>query len=139
MKLSSIEIDVEKLEQGAWIGDLPEMGDLRLRVRGIGNSDYEKLQTTLLAAVPRQKRRRDGGIDPDENRRIQGTLLLNTVLLDWDGVTDENDAPVPYSKEEAKRLLLDRRFEKFRTAVLIAASLVAEDRGEATQDILGNS
>ncbi len=126
MKLSDIAIDPVKLEQGDWVDKIPLMGELRLRVRGVNNADYRKLQATLLDAEPRQFKR-DGRLRPDRQDALQATLLMNTVLIDWEGVLDENDQPIPYSKEMAKTLLTEPRYRNFRDAVAWAASVVADE------------
>jgi hypothetical protein len=135
--LNSRKIDHNKVEQGAWVDNIPEWGDLRLRVRGIGNSDYRRLQATLLDSVPRGKRMR-GRIGPEDQDRINATCLADTVLLGWENLTSDG-APVPYSKEEAKRLLTDPDFVAFRDAVTWAANMVAENSEENSEAVLGNS
>lgn len=137
MDMNSRKIDPEKLEQGAWVESIPEWGDLRLKVRGIGNSDFRRLQSTLFESIPRQKRVR-GSIDPDEQDRITATCLFNTVLIDWDNL-QENGEAVPYSKEAAKRYLFDPEFVEFRAAVSWAASVVSERGEDSAEDALGNS
>lgn len=137
MDMNSRKIDTAKQEQGAWVDDIPEWGDLRLKVRGIGNSDYRRLQSKLLESVPRQKRVR-GAIDPAEADRITATCLLNAVLIDWDNL-QENGEPVPFSKEAAKRYLFDPEFAEFRAAVSWAANVVSEQGAESAEDALGNS
>lgn len=132
MKLE--KIDLEKLEQGAWIGDLPEMGPLRLKTRGSNNRDWRKLQAKLIAAVPRQKR--VGSLDPDEFDRITAILLRDTALLDWDGLEDPEGNPLPYSKEQAFEFLTNPAYgRKFLVAAVQAADTVADIREEdAEQD-----
>ena len=121
MKLSSIETDPAIMEQGEWVKDIPEMEDLELRVRPLGNDDYRNLHGKLTRAVPRDKRDR-GGIVQDEQDRIQAKLLAETVLLDW------KNLDVAYSKEKAIELMTDPRFRKFYSAVMYAASVVEEGR-----------
>lgn len=137
MDMNSRKIDPARQEQGAWVSDIREWGDLRLKVRGIGNSDFRRLQSKLLESVPRQKRVR-GDIDPAEQDRITSTCLLNTVLIDWDNL-QENGAVVPFSKEAAKRYLFDPEFVEFRAAVSWAASVVSEQGAANSEDALGNS
>ncbi|WP_210482753.1 hypothetical protein [Microvirga antarctica] len=138
MKLTSLKIDTEKLETGAWVDTIPEMGELRLHVRGLNNADYRRHQAKLLEAVPRAKRV-GGRIDPDEQDRIVSLCLLNTVLLDWDGLTDDDDKALPYSRDMAQTLLVDPAYRRFRDAVIWAAGVVAEDGDLALQDAVGNS
>lgn len=125
MELNDIAIDADRFEQGAWVDHIPEMGDLRLKVRGVGNADYRKLQARLIDALPRAKKQ-GGKIEPDELDRITATCLLETVLLDWDGIMI-NGKSAPYSKEQAKELLLNPKWRRFRDAVAWAASIVADE------------
>lgn len=134
MKLSEIRIDPEKLEQGDWVGDIPEMGELRLKVRGIGNSDFRRMQAKLTEAEPRQYRI-SGRLPPERQDAITAKCLLHTVLIDWDGVLDDDDQPIPYSQEFAQDLLTKPEFRRFREAVAWAATVVAENIGETTDEV----
>lgn len=125
MKLSAIAVDAAVIEQGEWVGDLPEMGDLRLKVRGANNADWRRLQAKLMAAVPRQ-RRAGGRIDPDESDRITAACLQSACLIDWDGLENEDGSPLPYSKAAASDLLTKPEYRAFRDAVLWAANVVGE-------------
>ncbi|APX83978.1 hypothetical protein BV511_04135 [Methylorubrum extorquens] len=138
MKLSSLKVDAAAIEDGEWIGNIPEMGDLEVRVRGLNNAKYRRLQTTLIDAVPRAKRQ-GGRLDPDEQDRITASCLNATVLLDWRGLEGEDGQPVPYSKDLATDLLTKPEFRRFREAVIWAASQVGEERAAADEDDAGNS
>ena len=138
MKLTDLEIDVDKLEQGDWVESIPDMGDLRLKVRGSGNSDYRALQQKLLRAVPRGQLR-DGRVPPEVQDKITSQLLLDTVLLDWDGLAGEDEQPIPYSKELAAKLLTEPKYRRFRDAVAWAADVVAERTKEDDEAMEGNS
>lgn len=124
MKLSDIEVDPVRIEQGEWVSDIPEMGELRLRVRGIGNADWRRIQSKLQDAVPRQHRV-GNRIDPVEQDRIVNICLQGACLLDWDGVEGDGE-PLPYSKEMAAELLTNPKYRRFRDAVLWAATVVGE-------------
>lgn len=137
MKLSSLRIDPVRVEKGAWIDKIPEMGDLRLNVRGIDNSDARRLRETLIENVPRAERVR--GLDMVERDRIAGKVLAEAVLLDWDGLDDDDGRPIPYSSEMAEKLLTDPALPAFRAAVAWAADRVSEEQEERKQDALGNS
>lgn len=135
MRLSEIQINAAAVEEGEWIGDLPEMGDLRLKVRGLNNDKYRRLQQRLIEATPRAKRP-GGRLDPAEQDRITAKCLTDTVLLDWSGL-EGDEGPIAYSAEMAKTLLTDPQYRRFRDAVIAAASRVEEVEAEARQDDLG--
>lgn len=139
MKLNDLKIDAEKFEQGDWVSTIPDMGNLKLKVRGIGNTDFRKMQSRLFEAEPRQYKV-GGKLPPERQDIITSQCLLHTVLVDWDGLLDENNQPIPYSKELARDLLNKPEYKRFRDAVAWAASVVAEgiefdldDAGNASQ------
>jgi hypothetical protein len=128
MKVSDRKIDPKKREEGAWVSDIPEWQDLKLKVRGRDNKDWARMEQKLIMAVPRQ--RRQNGLDPEDRDRINGILLRDTCLIDWKGIEDDSGAPEPYSKEAANKYLTQPENEPFRNAVLWAATVVAE-QGQA--------
>lgn len=120
MKLNDLKIDAVKAEQGAWIKDIPDLGDLELKVRGLNNADYRRLQTQLMRALPRALRS-----DPVEQDKITARLLAETVLLEWKNLDGET-----YSKERALEILADPNYAPFRDGVVWAATMVAERQAD---------
>lgn len=146
MKLKQATVDAEKVENGDWVGDIPDMDDLRLKVRGINNKRYRSMQQTLIGAFPRQDRVK-GRIPPAAMDKINGTCLAATTLLDWDNL-DADDSPgagepdrrlIPYSQEQAKVFLTDPRYKPFYDAVVYAASIVGDEQEAVVEDDAGNS
>jgi hypothetical protein len=136
MDIKEIAVDSARIEKGDWIGDLPEMGDVELHVRGIGNSDYRKLQQKLIEGVPRSKRV-GGRISQEDNDRISNECLVETVLLGWRGITN-GGKPLPFSKEKAREMIFEPDYRRFREAVIYAATLVADREDEAEKELSGN-
>lgn len=120
MELSSLKVNLSNIEQGAWVKHIPGLGDIALKVRGFGNSDYERVSSELIAAVPVSARS-----DEKESMRIATTLLVDTVLLDWSGLTEAGE-PVPFTKEKAFELLSDPAYREFANGVSWAAQRVAK-------------
>lgn len=138
MKLDSMKVDSAKIEQGAWVDNIPEMGDLRLRVRGFGNTDYRRLQAKLIDAVPRAKKV-GGRLDPAEQDRVMSLCLQGTILVDWGNLTGAEGEPLPYSREQAAALINDPDMRRFRDAVIWAASIVADEQAASNEEDAGNS
>lgn len=137
MKLSEIKRDVSAVEGGRWVTKIPSMGDLALRVRGRDNSDWRRLESALIAAVPRGLRD-NGRILPEEVDRITSVLLCDAALLDWKNLTDQNDQPILFSKEKAASFLMEPEFRAFRDAVLWASTVVADGTAAALEDTVKN-
>ncbi len=142
MKLSDIRINAAAVEQGEWIGKphglpIPQMGDLALKVRGLGNSDFRALQTQLFDEVPRSERP-GGKLSAKASDAIMNRCLSEAVLQDWSGIIGDDDKPVKFSKAEAAKLLGDPAFVRFREAVIWAATQVGELRSEDTAALAKN-
>ena len=137
MKLSSLKIDSAKAEQGAWIGDIPDCGDLALRVRGSQNADARRLRAKLIDAVPRDQRI-NGRIDPAALDAIATRIMAETIVMDWSGLAGDDGQPILFSREAASRLLSDPDLRLFRDAVAWASERVGENAVEQIKADVGN-
>lgn len=133
MKLNEIRDVGRRIDQGAWVGDLPNLPGVRVRVRGLFNASYNRLM---------QKMRNDYTPEQLRDEKVQDTidinLTLDAILLDWDGIEDENEQ-VPYSREVAQQLLTDPDMDVFRRAVAYASSIVAREGQDKVKDDVKNS
>ena len=141
MDVSDLSIDPARVEQGEWVGEkygtpIPEMGDLCVKVRGVDNGDWRRMQSKLIGAIPRAKRP-GGQIDPDESDRITSILLRDTALLDWENLK-QGEALLAYSRDLATRFLTEPAYRRFRAAVLWAAQQVGEQIVKATEELAKN-
>lgn len=137
MKLSSVKVDSARVQEGEWIGDLPEMGDLQVKVRGINNADYRLLQRKLINAVPLKRRRR--GLQQEDEDRIVGECLLKTVLQDWHHLESDDGQTIAYDADFAAQLLNDPDYRAFRDAVVYAATLVGGEKEDIEEEMEKNS
>ncbi|WP_316172411.1 hypothetical protein [Bradyrhizobium sp. SZCCHNRI2049] len=130
MKLSDIAVNPALIEQGDWVDNLPDMPGIRIKARGMGNADYRKLEAKLIREIPRAQRLE--GLAPKDQDRILGRLLLETVVLDVEGLEDDN-GPMAYSRALGEQLLLDPQFQRFRAAAATAAEIVAQRQKAETE------
>lgn len=137
MEIGSLKRDAAGIEAGQWVGDIPNMGNLRLRVRGFSSPSVVTARSRKERAVERKERRRDGGLKPEAAMRVLSETLHEVVLLDWDGIT-EDGKPVPYSKELAKTWLTDPNMQPFNDAVSWAAMVVDNGEADKAEEIAGN-
>lgn len=138
MKISSIRIDSARIEGGDWVGDIPGLGDLRLKVRGIDNRDYRRLRASLIDGIGQADRDAEGNLLPQVVDDIAAELFFKTILLDWDGLEAEASTPtapiaVPYTKDLAFQYLTDPDYRVFLDGVSWAAHQVAR-RVEAKRE-----
>lgn len=125
--MSDILIDCEAEAEGRWIGEIPDMGDLELLVRGFDCEAARRVRENRLRSWLRGVHPHSPLREPPQYVRDQAVTvsLQQAILLDWRNLTDKGEA-VPYSPEMAGRLLTEPQWRPFRLAVIWAADLVGK-------------
>lgn len=139
MKLSDIRVDAAAIEAGDWIGDLPFPGleGVKLRVRGIGNSDYRRLQSKLFRDL--SKRVGAADVTDDLGEGITNELIAKTVWLGCEGIFEEDGTTaIAFTPELALQLLSDPELSTLRNAVTYAANLLTSRRKASAEDAKKN-
>lgn len=140
MKRGAIRMNSRAIARGeaAWIGGIPGMEDLRLKVRAMGNDDFQRRYDELSRAIPRTERDSEGRLSSEQDRRLTARIYCDTILCDWDGFTEDDGTPVPFSPEEARRVLDDPDFADFTAAVGWAARKRAVELAADMETAAGN-
>jgi hypothetical protein len=128
MKLSSLKVNSDTNQNGRWVKDLPDLGDVEVCIRSINNPQYRRHQQALVRALPPNKRR-NGMVDPLEMDRINGICLAHDALCGegWRNLQDEDGTDIPFDAKTAEQMMLNPEMRKFREGVFIAASQVDEE------------
>jgi len=133
MKLSALKVDSALIEQGDWVDSIPDLPGIRIKARGTNNTDYRILEAKLVREIPRGDRAE--GVAPVDQDRIAGRLLLETVVIDVQGLTeDDGKTPIAYTRELGEKLLMDPDYRVFQAGAAYAGSVVAQRR-KATEGI----
>jgi hypothetical protein len=141
MKLKSIKVNSARADAGDWVGDLPGMDDLRLKVRGFSNADYQTIISKESAKVSREQRedgRMTGAVLPQVRDQILVKAMVGAILQDWKNLTDDEGKAIPYSPKMAEQLLSNPDFRLFRDAVNTAALRVEEDVDDQVKAVVPN-
>lgn len=138
MKINSVMRDSARIEAGEWVGDIPRMADLRLKVRGSGSQAYTTVLSRLSNAVTLDERDRNGALTPAAAMRVMGQAAAEALLLDWDGLEDEDGKPLPYSKDLARKWLVDPDYRPILDAVVFASQVVENGRAKVQEQLEKN-
>ncbi len=134
MKASQLAVDPAAIEGGEWIDDIPGCGDLRIKSRGAGNTDWRKVQQRELTKLTRDERR--GQLAPEIQDRILATTILEAGLLDWENLVEDDGTAIAVSS--ARDMLFDPKWANLLAACAFAANEVASrtvaDRKEAEKN-----
>jgi hypothetical protein len=132
MKLSAVKINAARAEAGDWVGDIPEMPGVRLKVRGFGNHDDRRIQQAEIEKIPRHQRQR-GKISDAEQERVMNARIKGAILVDWDGITGDDDQPVALTPDLLDEVLTNPDYARLRGAIIWAGGIVAEDDATASE------
>ena len=105
----SFAVSTRKAVEGIWES---MDSDTQILVAKSGNARYEEELQKAIRPYRNQIRRNQ--MSPEKNLDIIATVMSRTILLDWKDLY-ENETLVPYSQENAKRLLLS--YPEFRQYV----------------------
>lgn len=123
----------ELQNDGAWTNDL---GDgLKLKLARLRNPEFRKMYQRALKPYQQQIRR--GTLDPSIEEGIINKCVAKTVLLDWKKLNLDGEA-IPYSTENALRILSDPDLTDFRDLVVELASDAELFREENLEDASKN-
>lgn len=136
MDISNIRRNVQVIDDGAWVDDIPNAGNLRLKVRGMNSRLVRDTREVKERAVENSERARDGSLTSAASMRVLGEVLYEAVLLDWENLTD-NGNEVKFNPALAKEWLTNPAFEQFADAVVWAARYV-DRNSTALEDVVKN-
>ena len=89
------------IDDGVWVS----YSGVKLKIGRAGSTEWLKAQEDLER--PFKKKIEKGTLSATVKRDLNVRNLARTILLDWDGVIDENDKPVAYNEEIGTQALLD--------------------------------
>lgn len=135
MDLSRFKTDTAREDEGVWT-TIDASSDAQIRLARIGNRRYREAMARRLK--PYRRALRAGTLDESVTERITAEVLAETVLLDWRGLTAD-DAPLPYSRETARDLLLNPAYRDFRDLVVELAGELDLYRERDLQEAEKNS
>lgn len=131
MELNTFKTDKTLEEQGTWI-DLSPTSKIKLARIGCKNFQQEvkKRQKPYRAMV------RAGTLPDHVQTQILVGVLAETIILGWEGFT-EGGEPVPYTKDNAVRVLTESR--DFRDFIVTLADDINVFKAAEREDGLKNS
>lgn len=122
MKLFDIAQKQRRIEDGGWVGDIPQLPGVRFKVKGIGNKEWRLLRHKLNNETRRST--------PENEEAVTTELVLRTLLMDWSGFENPDGTELIYSRERAEQLLSDPDYSIVRDGVMYAATKIAAEPAE---------
>lgn len=126
------------VNEGEWVGNLPDLPGVRLRVRSNSFKQFDTEHGALIRSMGKNFRNE---INKAPYQEGLGRLLAKYILLDWENAVKRDGVSQPYDKELATDLLtrVDERGigKLFREAVGYASQTVADRHRGLVDEIAG--
>lgn len=128
LKLSSMRVDLEKEREGNWEPAFDIDPDIRWFVR---STNYGPFKTARDAVQIRLTRKHGSSVPDDVLAEEYGKLAVQYLLLDWEGlVEDDETTEIEFSPEKAREILTDPAYRIVRGSIYMAASRVGVGEAE---------
>ena len=124
--------DQDKEETGVWVdfGD-----DLKVKVRRLRSRKSIEVRKEL--DKPHVNEIRRGVMSPDVAEELLMRQVAGGVIADWKGVEDEDGTVLPYTPDNAYKLL--KALPEFRDAIFQVSMDADAFKASDTEDAKGNS
>lgn len=99
-EIADIKDRNELLADGIWIEQVPNLGNVRLKVRPLNSPIVVMALSREQRNIAPDELNQHGQIPWEVQEEIDRLVLCSAALLDWDNLTDGGQ-PVPFSQEQA--------------------------------------
>ena len=137
--LAALEVDPRAEDEGEWI-DCPEFGTdaegnavVAFKVRSDKCPAFEKLRAKLSRTLHKQYAASQY-LNPTLLAQVTAQCLLDVGLLGWRGLAQGGE-DLPFTPENAKMILTDRRYRKIRDAIAAACQAVGDRESKWREDL----
>lgn len=100
---TAFKTDKNLEEKGIWLN----YGDFKIKIAraGGGNKRFEASCKNRLKGYERALQ--IGALSNDKANELMQEIYAESVILDWENVTDEEGKPIPFNKENVLKVLKD--------------------------------
>lgn len=133
MDLNIFETNETKSDDGVWVPV-----DLKTSVK-IARYGNRKFNRALQRGMKPYKQLIDKeALDDETSDKVFVTAIVEGILVDWRGMV-YNGEPLPYSKEAAIKILMNKKLRDFREFVIVTSQDMQLYRDEEVAEAEGKS
>lgn len=146
MRLSQIQRDRKRSEGGVWrdfiTGEILEAPTPKRFCVLVAETNNPRFREQLARQQIHVMRTEDPSGNPEQINaaweKARRIAFAEAMLLGWEELTDDNDAPIPYSKEKARELLTNPDYWPLVTRIEDLSGDIEAYRRRAEAQALGN-
>lgn len=100
---AKFKTDSEMETSGIWL----DYGDFKIRIARAGGANVRYEQALAKHVQKNKLAVKTESLSTNDIRKILIEVFADTVILGWEGLTDENEQLMPFSRENAIKVLTD--------------------------------
>lgn len=127
---------LQAFDNGAWVGNIPEGGDVRLKVLAIGCATVQAALNAKHEALRAANQGKE--LTSEQLTQALNEVLGETVLQDWEGFTAGGE-PIPFDRAKALQWVTTRNGAKFSNLVFRASKMLSDDANAFAETAEKNS
>jgi hypothetical protein len=135
-KLKSLKTDLKKETEGVW-ATYPGT-EFKCKIARAGNPKFDEASRSLRKNA-RIRQAAQGQLTGRESKAAIAPAVAEHILLDWQGLSDDDGSEIPYSRAKAVELLKDPSLNDWYDWVLSTSATADLFRAELEEEIVGNS
>lgn len=113
MNINKLRVDADKANTGVWV---TWVEDIEVLIARMGNTAFKDKVRKLSTAYGNHLE------DPEVQQKLAIKAAPGTIVLDWRGITDDDDNPVEYSDDQCFEYLNDPELARFVDWVMVQAN-----------------
>lgn len=138
MKVSKIKVNSEAIRNGTWV-IVPWLDEVRFRLRGLENMEYQRRRADRIKEAALEAKANGTPPDKTDTSAIETEVFVECLMMDWEGLTEDDGTPVPFTKEKAFEYFSDPDLIDLWNAAYWASQQVRLAKREQLEEDKGNS
>lgn len=128
------ETDTALETEGVWVALTK---DIQVKVAALPNPNFVDYLTKLQKPYKGQIRK--NSLDKEIEEDLYVKAVAKTVLIDWKGIKDKENKDIPYSYENAYKLLSDKSLKRFKSDIILLSTEAETFKAEEKEEAVKNS
>lgn len=99
-RFSNLKTNDDKENNGVWVD---YASGFKIKIARMGSRRFKEFMAK--AGKPHLRKIQRGNLDNDVADTMMKKAIARTILLDWEGLLDDDNQPIPFSEENALKCL----------------------------------
>lgn len=114
--LKAIRLDTAAMDSGVWstfYTDPETRKSIRVKLISSTSVLFSRAISKMTKARAQEIKRLHGNLPAEEIEKIQREAVGSVLIVDWEGIEEDDGTVIPFSREKAIEFMTDRSYTEF--------------------------